>query len=243
MELKFYVGMLGTTFSLFLQISPIPGMIEGFKKGDIKSMTIGYFITGITQASLWIGYGACLKDFFIYFPNVTCASLFLVFLNMLIYVKKKYHLFYLLNPALILQIIIILSFFPEHLCDTLAAALCLLWQTTNIETIRLAIKYYSKEYINPLLSLVSFLCFFFGSTYSLLIHAYAMLIPNVAGSLINLINIYLYYWAGGYFQKENILVNILTKILRPENAKDENLISNSNIDYNNIDKEEFLNKI
>ena len=93
MEFKFYVGMLGTTFSLFLQVSPIPGMIEGFRKGDVKSMTIGYFITGITQASLWIGYGACLRDFFIYFPNVTCASLFLAYLNMLIYVKKKYHLY------------------------------------------------------------------------------------------------------------------------------------------------------
>ena len=243
MELKFYVGMVGTTLCLFLQISPIPGMIEGFRKGDVKSMTIGYFITGITQACLWIGYGACLKDFFVYFPNVTCAFLFLVYLNMLIYVKKKYHLFYILNPAIILELIIILSFFPEHLCDTLATVICLVWQSTNIETIRLAIKYYSKEYINPLLSLISFLCFFCGCNYSLLIHAYIMLIPNMFGALINLVNIYLYYWAGGYFQKKNILVDILSKILKPESAKDENIISNSNIDYNNVDKEEFLNKI
>ena len=70
-----------------------------------------------------------------------------------------------------------------------------------------------------------------------------MLIPNIFGSLINLINIYLYYWAGGYFQKENILVSILTKILKPENAKDDNIITNSEIDYNNVDKEKFLNKI
>ena len=63
------------------------------------------------------------------------------------------------------------------------------------------------------------------------------------GSLINLVNIYLYYWAGGYFQKKNILVDILSKILKPENAKDENILSNSDIDYNNVVKEEFLNKI
>ena len=162
---------------------------------------------------------------------------------MLIYVKKKYHLFYILNPAIILELIIILSFFPEHLCDTLATVICLVWQSTNVETIRLAIKYYSKEYINPQLSLISFLCFFCGCNYSLLIHAYIMLIPNMFGSIINLVNIYLYYWAGGFFQKENTLVSILSAILKPENAKDENLISNSDIDYNNVVKEEFLNKI
>ena len=241
MEFRFYVGILGTTFCLFLQISPIPGMIEGFRKGDIKSMTIGYFMIGITQACLWIGYGACLKDFFVYFPNVTCSLLFVIYLNMIIYLKKKYNLFYILNPSIILELFIILKFFPEHLCDTSATVLCLVWQSTNIETIRLALKYYSQDYINPQLSLVSFLCFSCGSLYSLLINAYVMLIPNLFGALVNITNIFLYYWAGGSFSKENIYVNILCKILRPENAKDEGVKSNS--EFNEIDKENFLSKI
>ena len=242
MNLKFYIGIIATTFSLFLQISPIPGMIEGFRKGDIKSMTIGYFVAGITQACLWIGYGACLKDFFVYFPNLTCATLFLIYLNMLIYVKKKYNLFYILNPILFFELFIILKFFPEHVCDSSACILFFVWQSTNTETIRLALKYCSRDYINPQLSFVSFLCFSFGSFYSLLIKAYIMLIPNLFGILMNITNIFLYYWAGGYFEKENIFVNILSKILKPENAQDDKIISN-NIDYNNIDKENFLNKI
>ena len=157
--------------------------------------------------------------------------------------KKEISFILYFKSSTYFELIIILSFFPEHLCDTLATVICLVWQTTNVETIRLAIKYYSKEYINPQLSLISFLCFFCGCNYSLLIHAYIMLIPNMFGSLINLVNIYLYYWAGGYFQKKNILVDILSKILKPENAKDENILSNSDIDYNNVVKEEFLNKI
>ena len=90
-------------------------MIEGFRKGDIKSMTIGYFVAGITQACLWIGYGACLKDFFVYFPNLTCATLFLIYLNMLIYVKKKYNLFYLLNPILFFELFIIIKLFFQNM--------------------------------------------------------------------------------------------------------------------------------
>ena len=241
MEIKIFIGTLYSTFCLFLQLAPIPGMLEGCRKGEIKSMTIGYFMTGITQANLWIGYGVCLKDFFVYFPNITCTSLFLIYLNMLIYVKKRYNLFYILNPIIILELVIILGFFPEHLCDSLATIICLIWQSTNAETMRLAIKYYSKDYINPQLSFVSFLCFFSGCIYTLLINAYIMFIPCFFGSLMNIANIFLYYWARGYFDKENIIVNILSKILKPENAQDKD--ESSNIESNSIDKENFLNKI
>ena len=47
---------------------------------------------------------------------------------------------------------VILSFLPEHVCDTSASIISIVWQSTNAETIRLAIKYYSKDYINPQIS-------------------------------------------------------------------------------------------
>ena len=241
MEFKFFIGILATCTGLFLQVSPIPGIIEGFRKGEIKSMTIGYFMAGITQSCFWLGYGACLKDFFVYFPNITCTILFVTYLNMLIYVKKKYNLFCILNPTILFELFVILSFLPEHVCDTSASIISIVWQSTNAETIRLAIKYYSKDYINPQISFVSFFGFFFASFYSILIKAYIMFIPNLFGLLINITNIFLYYWAGGYFEKENYYVKILCKILKPENAQPDN-ISNE-IDFNNVDKENFLNKI
>ena len=165
MELKPFIGLVCICFGLLLQVSPIPGMIDGFRKGDIKSMTIGYFMAGITQACFWIGYGACLKDFFVYFPNITTASLFTIYLNMLIYVKKKFNYFYILNFMIIFELFVILSFLPVHVCDTSAAIISLIWQSTNAETIRLALKYKSPEYINPLLSFISLLSFFFSCFY------------------------------------------------------------------------------
>lgn len=243
MELKPFIGLVCICFGLLLQVSPIPGMIDGCRKGDIKSMTIGYFMAGITQACFWIGYGACLKDFFVYFPNITTASLFTIYLNMLIYVKKKFNYFYILNFMIIFELFVILSFLPVHVCDTSAAIISLIWQSTNAETIRLALKYKSPEYINPLLSFISLLSFFFSCFYSVLIKGYMMFIPNFYGLIINIINIYLYYWAKGFFSKQNCLVDILCKILKPENIQEEVNSNNIDIDYNNVDKINFLSKM
>ena len=49
MEIKALVGTTNLILLFILQVSPIPGMIEGCRKGDIKSMTVGYFLAGITQ--------------------------------------------------------------------------------------------------------------------------------------------------------------------------------------------------
>ena len=204
-------------------------------------MTIGYFLAGITQSCFWIGYGACLNDFFVYFPNITTVTLFTLFLNMLIYVKKKYNYFFLLNAMIIFQLIIILSLLPEHVCDTSATIISLVWQTTNLETMKLALKYHSQEYINPLLSFISLLAFSSGCFYSILIRGLMMFITNSYGIMINIINLYLYLWAGGFFNKDNAFVNFLSKILKIEDIKED--INNNNKDFDIIDKEQFLNKI
>lgn len=236
-----FIGSITLILNLFLQMSPIPGMIEGFRKNEIKSMTIGYFMAGITQSCFWLGYGVCLRDFFVYFPNFPCITLFTIYLNMLIYVKKEYKYFFILNSAIFLELIFILSFVPEKVCVTSATLISLVWQTTNAETMRLALKYHSRDYINPQVSFVSFTSFFFNSLYSILIHAYIMFIPNCYGALINLTNIFLYYWARGYFSNDNIIIHILNAILKPENIKDNDNNIKPNID--NIDKEQFLNNI
>ena len=142
---------------------------------------------------------------------------------------------------IIIELIIIISFLPEHVCDTSASIISIVWQTTNLETIRLALRYHSQEYINPLLSFISFLCFSFACLYSILIRAYIMFIPNFYGTLINIINLYLYYWAGGVFNKDSALANYLNRILKIEKIQDD--INSNNIDYNVVDKEQFLNKI
>ena len=73
-----------------------------------------------------------------------------------------------------------------------------------------------------------------------MIDAYIMFIPNFYGCIINTINLYLYYWAGGYINKDNYLVSILNCILKPENIQDNMANNNNEIDYNKI-KENLKN--
>lgn len=240
MAIKHLFGTVAMVFSISLQIGPIPGMIEGFKKGDVKNMTISYFMTGIIQTLFWLGYGVCIKDLYVALPSVTMLILFGIYLNVLIYIKKRYNLFIILDLSIAILTFIILKFLPEHACDTTATIISLVWQTTNTETIRLALKYYSQDYINPLLSWISFICFLTYWIYSLMIDAYIMFIPNFYGFVINTINLYLYYWAGGYFNKESCLITLLTYILKPENIQDDQTNNNNEINYNKI-KENLKN--
>ena len=245
MSIKGIVGLFATIFSFVLQVSPIPEVIDGFRKGDIKNLTISYFMTGIGQALFWIGYAACIKDFYVLVPNTTVTILFGIYMNSLIYIKKKYHLFYILNPIIIIGIFLILKFCPEHVCDTAATIISLAWQTTNSETLRLALKNHDQAYINLLVSFISWTDFILFWVYALMIKGYIMFISNFYGFIINSVNLYLYFWAGGYFAEKNCFVNILKVIFRTENMNTidkTNKLSNNNIDYDNI-KENFINKV
>ena len=235
MEIKHLFGTVAMCFSILLQIAPIPGMIEGFRKDDVKNMTISYFMTGLIQTLFWLGYAIIIHDFYVGIPSFTMLVLLGIDLNALIYIKRKSNLFIILNSFLIILAFIIIKYLPEHACDTSAIIISLVWQTTNAETIRLALKYYSQDYINPLLSWISFICFTTYWIYSLMINAYIMFIPNFYGSIINTINLFLYYWAGGYFNKDNCFISILNSFLKPENIQE-----NNEIDYNKI-KENLKN--
>ena len=112
------------------------------------------------------------------------------------------------------------KFLPEIVNVVGATIVSIFWQTTNVETMRLALKYYDSAYINLLLSIVTFSCFVIMSLYSLLIKAYIMFIPYFYGSILNFINIYIYYWAEKKIKKDDCLIEKLKAILKPETSDD-----------------------
>ena len=245
MTIKGIVGLFATIFSFILQVSPIPEVIEGFRKGDIKNLTISYFMTGIGQALFWIGYASCIKDFYVLIPNITTSTLFATYMNSLIYIKKQYNLFYILNPIIITGVYLIVKFCPEHVCDTSGTIISLVWQSTNLETLRLALKNHDQAYINLLVSFISWLDFILFWVYALMIKGYILFIPNFFGFIVNSVNLYLYFWAGGYFAENNCFVNILKIILRTDKMgplDNSNQINKNNFDYDNT-KENFINKM
>ena len=242
MGVKEIIGFLAAVTSILLQLSPMPEVINALRKGDIKNLTISYFMGGICQTLFWIGYAVCINDPFVLIPNITLAFLFGAYLNSVIYIKKQYNLFYILNPIIIIGVFLIVKFLPEHVCDTSATIISIIWQSTNSLTMRLALKYHDQAYINLLVSFVSWTNMGLFWIYSLMIGAYIMFIPNIYGFSINSINMYLYFWAGGYFSENNCFIDILKMILRPESANDSNSSSKNNINYDNT-KDNFINKI
>ena len=231
MALKEILGLLGSILNISLRLSPMPAIYEGFKKMEIKSMTISYFVVGIIQGIFWIGYGLNISDIVVYGPNITIYILFTIYLNVVIYVKSKFNLFYLTNIHLAILCIISCSFFPAAVNVINATIVSIFWQTTNVETMRLALKNYDSAYINILLSIVTFSCFVIMSLYSLLIKAYVMFIPYFYGSILNFINIYIYYWAERKISKEDCLIQKLNAILKPENYSED--IEEKNYDLKN----------
>ena len=91
---------------------------------------------------------------------------------------------------------------------------------------RLALKHHDSDYINLLLSIVTFSCFVIMAIYSLLIEAYVMFIPYFYGSILNFINIYIYCWCKNKLSRKDCFINILISLLRVEDTENNKDIKN-----------------
>jgi hypothetical protein len=234
MAIKEILGLLGSILNISLQLSPMPEIINGLKKMDIKNLTISYFVVGITQGIFWIGYGLNISDIVVYGPNITIYLLFTIYLNITIYVKSRYHLFYLTNIPLAILCFLSCRYFTESINVVSATIVSMFWQTTNLETMRLALKYHDSAYINLLLSIVTFCCFVIMSIYSLMIKAYVMFIPYFYGSILNFINIYIYAWCLNKINQNNWFILKIIFILKADVIEKDKDIKNP--EFMNEDK-------
>ena len=234
MAIKEILGLLGSILNISLQLSPMPEIINGLKKMDIKNLTISYFVVGITQGIFWIGYGLNISDIVVYGPNITIYLLFTIYLNITIYVKSRYHLFYLTNIPLAILCYLSCRYFTESINVVSATIVSMFWQTTNLETMRLALKYHDSAYINLLLSIVTFCCFVIMSIYSLMIKAYVMFIPYFYGSILNFINIYIYAWCLNKINQNNWFILKIIFILKADVIEKDKDIKNP--EFMNEDK-------
>ena len=238
MAIKEILGLLGSILNISLQLSPMPEIINGLKKMDIKNLTISYFVVGITQGIFWIGYGLNISDIVVYGPNITIYLLFTIYLNITIYVKSRYHLFYLTNIPLAILCFLSCRYFTESINVVSATIVSMFWQTTNLETMRLALKYHDSAYINLLLSIVTFCCFVIMSIYSLMIKAYVMFIPYFYGSILNFINIYIYAWCLNKINQNNWFILKIIFILKADVIEKDKDIKNP--EFMNEDKNNNL---
>ena len=218
MSIKEILGLLGSILNISLQLSPMPEIINAYKRMDIKNLTNSYFVVGITQGIFWIGYGLNISDIVVYGPNITIYILFSIYLNVVIYIKARYNLFYLTNIPLGILCFFACSYFPASINVVSATVVSIFWQTTNVETMKLALKYKDSAYINLLLSIVTFSCFVIMSIYSILIEAYVMFIPYFYGSILNFINIYIYFWCLNKINNDDCFIRNISSILKANDA-------------------------
>ena len=238
MAIKEILGLLGSILNISLQLSPMPEIINGFKRMDIKNLTISYFVVGITQGIFWIGYGLNISDIVVYGPNITIYILFTIYLNVVIYVKARYNLFYITNIPLAILCYFSCSYFPSSINVVSATIVSIFWQTTNLETMKLALKYHDSAYINLLLSIVTFCCFVIMAIYSLLIEAYVMFIPYAYGSILNFVNIYIYFYCLNKISRDDCFIKNIKILLKVDiNLKEEEI---KNPDFMNKDKSDNL---
>ena len=226
MLIKEILGLIGSILNISLQLSPMPEIINAFKKMEIKNLTISYFVVGITQGIFWIGYGLNISDIVVYGPNITIYILFTTYLNVVIYIKARYNLFYLTNIPLAILCFFCCMYFPSSVNVVSATIVSIFWQTTNLETMKLALIYKDSAYINLLLSIVTFSCFVIMWIYSLMIEAYVMFIPYFYGSILNFINIYIYLWCLNKINENDCFIKKISALLRVDNNEKNNEIKN-----------------
>ena len=241
MFLQQILGYLGALLGLFLQLSPMPSMIVGLKKREIKSMTISYFIVGCMQASFWISYGFGINDPVVWSQNVSCFGLFLFYMNIIVYIGTNKMMFLYTNVGLLILLFFSIKFIPPNISVCAATVIAVCWQSTNFENIKKALDSKDHERINSLVSYVTSCAFLCMWIYSLMISAFVMFIPNFYGFILNLINLLIYHWALGRINDNNIIIIILKKIFRVEDNA--NISNYSNIENINCDKRQLYDNL
>ncbi len=219
MELVDFIGFLGFILTMFVVGSPIPSLLEGMKKGEIKNLSLEYILLAAAQGVLWLLFGIKEYDYYVKLTNSFVVSAYIIYLNILLYILKNKEKTIYLNLGLFTYITFCSFFLPGKFCLTAAAIVSTVWQFTTITKIREALQSKDASFLNYTIALASFVVFNFWAAYALLTSNYIMLIPNFLGGLIFSANLLIYYWASGTLSHNNFSIVILKKIFLIEATK------------------------
>jgi uncharacterized protein with PQ loop repeat len=218
MEVVDIIGILGFILTMFVVGSPIPSLIEGLKKGELKDIGLEYLLLAAAQGVQWLLYGFKESDFYVKLTNIFVVSAYIIYFNTLLYITKNKEKAVYINVGMALYITICALLIPGKVCLTVAALVTTCWQFTTIPKIKEALKSKDASLINYPLACASCITFTFWASYSLLIENYLMLIPNFLGALIFSINLTIYFWAIGKINEHHFVIDIFKKIFMVEST-------------------------
>ena len=243
--LTFITGLLGNIQGIIFQITPIPTVYEGIKKGEIKNITLSYFIINYTSMTFWFNYGYKIKDFFVYALNIPGLFFFTIYINIYIYLHLEKNYFIIINIFLFLLFSISYKIFPPNLNILLGTIIGLISQTTTIPTMRSALIKKDSGFINITLMYV----FLFGCVdwliFGYLKKIYLMVFSNLIQGIFAISNIIIYFWAEGKVKNENIYILVLKNLMCYEESENDNENENEeneNFDIKNEEKIQIFKK-
>jgi len=241
--LTFITGLLGNIQGIIFQITPIPTVYEGIKKGEIKNITLSYFIINFTNMTFWFNYGFKINDFFVYALNIPGLFFFTIYINIYIYLHLEKNYFIIINIFLFLLFSISYKIFPSNLNILLGTIIGLISQTTTIPTMRSALIKKDSGFINITLMYV----FLFGCVdwliFGYLKKIYLMVFSNFIQGIFAISNIIIYFWAEGKVKNENFYILVLKNLMCYEENENENdNEENENYDIKNEENIKILKK-
>lgn len=229
-----FVGLLGDLFAFGLQLSPSPAILQGIKDMEVKSLTLYYFITGIINAILWACYGFGADDIFIWGINLVGTILFVIYMNCFIYIQRSPTNLYLYSNGGLGALFLFCKFAIPYQFNMYAAAVIgIVWQSTTLTTMRLALKNKDSSFINILLCYISFLNFVDWTIYGILVRTFIIYFVNGTCGTIMFMNIYIYYWTINQISEDDCLILFLKKVLPSESIPKENegILINNQSDF------------
>lgn len=231
----FITGFLGNLQGLIFQLTPIPTIYNGLIDGEIKSITLSYFLINLINMTFWFCYGLKINDFFIYALNIPGIFLFTIYINIYIYLHLNKFFFLFINTSLFMLFLVSYKIFSYQLNIFFGTLVGLISQTTTIPTMRSALLKKDSGFINIDLMYV----FLFGCVdwliFGILKNIYLMVFSNLIQGIFAITNIFIYLWAIGYIENEHLFILILKKIM---SCKDDD--EKSNESKKNSDKEEKI---
>jgi uncharacterized protein with PQ loop repeat len=221
MSMANFFGSAAFISSFLLVTSPIPSIYEGYNKGEISNLNVEYLLIGCVQSSLWMLYGYKLNDFYTFLTNVICVTLFLIYVNLYLWINKQNDKILKYNAIAIGSVSFFTVAFNGNICLLIGAIISTLWHFTIIEKMKQSIQTKDASFINLTVAGVSWLNFFLWLIYAILTENYLMCIPNVVGVIIWGLNLLIYSWANSYISHDNFIINSLALVLKVEPKQSE----------------------
>ena len=206
------LGSAGMVVSFIVILSPLPSVIEGLKKNNLKSLSSSYLTCAVVNSILWGIYGIKLNEFAMYMTNIFSSTVFMFYLCCLLIINDQAIRIipYALGSSLMSYLIYL--FIEKEIVGLIAFLISSIWMITSIEKMREALLERNSKFINLPVILSSMIGNFIWIIYGSMLRNFFIIFPNTLGLILYCFNIFIYLWVTNLIVEKNVLIKIIKLI-------------------------------